>query len=112
PAGKLPDAVVPVHYGLELTILPAERRFSGRVQIAVELKEASERIWLHGQNLEVESAAVIVGEERVAATFTQRTDSGVSALEVERSIGPGAAILDIVYTAPFDDKLKGLYRVE
>lgn len=112
PTGKLPDGVVPVRYALDLTIVPAERRFSGRVAIAVEVKEATKRIWLHGQDLEVDSAAIVVGDARVPATFTQKTESGVSALDLEQSVGPGAATIEIAYTAPFDDQLKGLYRVE
>lgn len=112
PTGQLPNEVVPLRYDLDLTIVPAERRFSGRVAIAVEAARSTERIWLHGQNLEVESAAVVIGERRVPATFTQRTDSGVAALEVEEPVGPGPLTLELVYNAPFDEQLKGLYRVE
>lgn len=112
PTGKLPGGVVPVRYALDLTILPSERRFSGSVAIAVEVAAPTKRIWLHGQDLEVERAVVVVGDKRVPATFTQKTDSGVSALDLEESVGPGAATLEIAYTAPFDDQLKGLYRVE
>lgn len=112
PSGQLPEGVRPLHYALELTIVPTERRFSGKVAIATRVDAPTKRVWLHGQNLEVESATLVVGERRLPATFTQRTDSGVAAFETEEAFGPGEVTLEIAYAAPFDEQLKGLYRVE
>ena len=68
PAGRLPDTVAPVAYRLDLTVDPAKERFSGKVEIDVTLKQASDQIFLHGRDLAVRSAVARVGGK----TFTER----------------------------------------
>ena len=111
PLGKLPTSVTPIHYALDLTIVPQGERFSGRAEIAVNLATAQDRIWLHGKKLRAIEAFVRdeAGKE-IAARYREMDDSGVASLELERPVGPGSATLVIVYDAAFGDGLRGLYK--
>jgi alanyl aminopeptidase len=111
PTGQLPKGVSPLRYRLDLDIDPTEERFAGTVEIDVSLSASTDLLWLHGQGLLVDEASVRQGDEDISATFEQKTDSGVAAFTPARQLAPGEATLRIVYTAPFDTKLKGLYRV-
>jgi alanyl aminopeptidase len=111
PTGQLPADVMPLRYRLELDIDPAEERFAGTVEIDVRLDRARTTIWLHGQNMQVDEAVVRRGDQLIPATFVQKTDSGLAELKLAAPLDPGEASIRLVYTAPFDTQLKGLYRV-
>jgi len=70
PAGRLPQAVVPTHYTLELTIDPRQERFAGRTRIDVDVRESVQKIWLHGLGLEITAVYVSVGGAKIPAAFT------------------------------------------
>ena len=113
PTGKLPAGVTPTRYQLDLNVAPDTDRFSGEVRIDVTLDEATQTIWLHGRGLQVADAYALTSNgARVAATYTEVDDTGVVKLETDRTIGPGTATLIIRYSAPFNQSLEGLYRVE
>ena len=110
--GRLPRDVTPRAYSLELEIIPAGDRFSGRVQIAVELHTPTRRILLHGRSLEVSSAKVHVGGSIVEARYAQLDETGLAELQVDQELPAGPARLELSYSAPFDRTLVGLYKVE
>ena len=110
--GRLPRDVSPRAYSLELEIVPSSDRFSGRVQIAVELQKPTRRILLHGKSLEVSSAKVYVGAQTIAARYAQLDSTGLSELQVDEELPAGAARLELTYSAPYDHTLTGLYKVE
>ena len=112
PTGRLPSDVAPESYKVELTLAPEAERFSGRVQIAVNLAQPRERVYLHGSHLSVSEAYAEVAGRRVAAHYRQLNGDGLAALDLERPLPAGPALLSIRYQAPFDTTLKGLYRVE
>ena len=113
PTGKLPGGVTPTHYRLDLTVIPAEDRFSGQVEIDVTLDQATRLIWLHGRELEVEDATVVTAEgARLPASYREIENSGYAKLETEQAIGPGKATLVFRYNAPFNQSLEGLYQVK
>jgi len=113
PLGQLPEGVTPLHYTLWMEVVPSRERFRGRVDIRVQLDEASSVIWMHGRDMNVTEAEVLPeGEEGVAARFEQVDESGVAALRLDRAVGPGEVEITLTYDAPFDRQLKGLYRVE
>lgn len=113
PLGKLPSDVAPVSYNLSLTIVPDEKTFSGTAAIAVELSAPRDIIWLHGRDLDVSAAQVIVeGQEPIDATWTQVEKDGVAKLALSETAPAGRATIAIEYTAPYSDALSGLYRVK
>ena len=111
PLGQLGDAVVPKRYELDLTIVPERERFSGRVSIDVDIREPSNRIWLHGNRLNVTEAWLEQGEVRIDAEYAQADDTGIARFDLVASPESGPASLHFEYDAPFDQALEGLYKV-
>ncbi len=112
PPGKLPSFATPLRQQLELRIDPKKERFSGTTRIDVLLGRASRHIWLHGKELSVRSARVLVpGRPPMAATYRQKGSSGVAVLVFERSI-EGKATIELAWDAPLDRSADALYRVE
>src|SRR5690606_35632815 len=56
PTGPLPRTVVPSEVALQLTIDPAQARFSGHVDISVDVARATDTIWMHGKGLNIAKA--------------------------------------------------------
>lgn len=112
PVGRLGDTVAPTHYRLELRIDPTQESFSGSVSIDVRINEPVDSIWLHGNGLEVDEIFLTKADgNRVAASYEQRHDSGVSLVSLEQTVDAGAATLDIRFHRPFETGTNGLFRV-
>ena len=110
---RLPDTVTPTRYTLSLGISPSLERFTGVADIAVRLRETSDRIWIHGRGLQVSEVTVTPdqGEAVSAAYHVIDGEEGVALLVLERAVPAGAATIHIAYTAAYDASLEGLYRV-
>src|SRR5690606_30941634 len=112
PNGKLPEGVRPLHYRLDLTVDPREERFGGTAAIRIELDAGSDGFWMHGNNLDVQEIDVTPeGGEPVAASYEQVLASGVVRIDFARTVPAGEATLKVVYDAPFDPALSGMFRV-
>jgi cytosol alanyl aminopeptidase len=111
PTGRLGDAVAPTHYRLDLTILPGEETFRGRVEIDVDIREPSPVIWLHGNRLSVREVTLSASGSRLAADYEQVDATGVARVTLEATPPAGPATLTFDYEAPFDQALEGLYSV-
>jgi alanyl aminopeptidase len=114
PAGRLSDDVQPAAYSLNLSIAPERSGFSGRVQIEVQLGRSLDSIHLHARGLQLDRVSVTpAGSARpLVASPRQLSESGLTALDLPESIGPGAARIDIEYTASFNAQLRSLYKIE
>jgi alanyl aminopeptidase len=113
PLARLRGDVRPTHYALELSIDPAQDRFSGEVTIDVELAHARRVIWLHGRGLDVESATITEKDgHSVRAKYRQVHPSGVASLTLDEVVPAGAATLHLAWSAPFDRHGEGLYRID
>ena len=111
PEGRLPEGVRPLSYRLSLEIVPERDGFSGSAMITIELDEPSERIWMHGERLEVTSIYATHATTRVEGAWKQRTPDGVAEVRLREPLPAGRSTLHVEYTARFDAPLKGLYRV-
>lgn len=112
PLGQLDRSVVPRAYRLELSLIPDAENFSGIVEIDVEFAESTDRFFLHGLDLEVHEATVTQADTLMSASYRQVDPTGVAELSVSSNVDPGAATLRFVYSAPFNRKLQGIYRVD
>ncbi|MDB4966298.1 MAG: Membrane alanine aminopeptidase [Myxococcales bacterium] len=111
PTLRLPSDTRPTAYQLELEIDPSQARFSGRAVIRVQLDRARRELWLHGKSLHVTKASVRAGDSPpVTATWQELPPDGFARLSLPQPIGPGTATIEIVYDAPFNDRLVGLYK--
>jgi alanyl aminopeptidase len=112
PALRLPSGVRPLAYTLEVAVLPRQERFSGRTQIAVELAAPSDKIWLHGKDLNVSDVHAMVAGQRIQGSSQQRTEDGLASLQFVSSLPAGRMVIELRYDAAFDRQLEGLYRLE
>ncbi|HTM80267.1 M1 family metallopeptidase [Asticcacaulis sp.] len=112
PKGKLPDAVTPLSYSLNLTIVPSKPRFSGHVEIDVNVKAETKSLYLHGRDLKVSKVVAMVGGKPIAAKYTQVDDLGVARLDFSKAVPAGRVTLVFDYDARFTNDAAGLYRVK
>ena len=112
PLGRLPDAVTPAAYRLDLTINPENPRFSGHVEIDATLKSPASRIWMHGHDLAVGSATARVGERVFTGHWQQVDDTGVASLSFDEPLPAGHLTLLFDYDAPFGQGPAGMFHVK
>jgi alanyl aminopeptidase len=113
PTGKLPTDVTPQHYTLHLTIDPRRDRFDGEARIRVKLAQATDRIWLHAQQIDVtRTSATDAAGKVLAATSIAHGDSGVLEVRFAQKVAAQQIELAFVYNAPFNRQLEGVYKVK
>ena len=109
PHGQLPDDVLPQRYALTLTIDPRQTSFTGEVEIQVQLKKPSKRIWLHGRGLQVKHATLQAHGQTQPLRYTEvDTLSGVSRLDLPQTAPAGSGTLRVSYAADFRTEPEGL----
>jgi alanyl aminopeptidase len=101
-----------VREAVEIEVVPDRERFSGRVEISLELAAARSDLWVSSRGLQISESRLEVGGEVLAVGV--ETDDAVGATRVvfPRAVGPGAATLRLSFSGPFDPRLAGLYRVK
>lgn len=112
PEGQLPRSVVPKHYKLALRVDLSQQTFSGIVNIDVELSKPHSEVWLHGLDLNVETARLSSGGSVIPLQYEQVDEYGVVRLSSKQNLPAGEGTLSISYSAPFSRSLDGLYRVD
>ena len=103
---RLPPGVVPRRYDLTISPDLDASTFDGRVVISVEILEPTDQIVLHAKDLTIEAAAV----DGSAATVEHRPDVDQLVLSPGRTLGPGTALVEIVYAGEISHGLLGFYR--
>lgn len=112
PTGPLPRTVVPSLVKLELKLDPGQERFSGTTRIDAEVKEATRVIWMHGRDLDITQATVVLADGRRLPLAAESADvSGVLKLTAADTVPAGKAVIEIAFEAPYG-QLQGAYRVK
>ncbi|MGB0906139.1 MAG: M1 family metallopeptidase [Maricaulaceae bacterium] len=115
PHAQLPGNVVPSAYRIDLRMNPDDAGMSGHVAIDVDIAKATQKIWLHGKNINETSAVLVRGENRTPLTYQQvpesEAPSGVAFLASSEEIPAGKAIIEIDYTTPYNMALNSAYKV-
>jgi alanyl aminopeptidase len=112
PAGKLSDDAAPLHYTLKFTVDPRKDRFDGAAAIRVKLAKPATRVWLHAQDLSIAKTSVTPdGAASFEAKAVGHADVGVLEVDFGRTLPAGEIDLSFDYSAPFNARLEGLYKV-
>jgi cytosol alanyl aminopeptidase len=110
PSFRLPDLARPTHYTLDMTIVASEPEFHGVAMIDVELKRATDVVWLNQKGLTVQQARVRSG----GAAFRKvqwETSEEFLKLKLPTRTGPGKIEFEITYDGMLNDKASvGPYR--
>ncbi|HEX5124680.1 MAG TPA: M1 family metallopeptidase, partial [Rhodanobacteraceae bacterium] len=112
PAGKLSSDAVPRHYALRFKVDPREDRFSGETRIQVRLAKSADHVFLHSQNIDIAKTSVTQSGATLDAKAIPHTDVGVLEVQFGKTLPAGDIELAFEYSAPFNGKLEGLYKVK
>jgi cytosol alanyl aminopeptidase len=96
PALRLPDTVRPLRYRAALTIDTTATTFAGEVAIDIDVRVASDVVWLHAHDLTLESAVLERGDSRVPLVAAYAPNDFL-ALRAAAPIAPGAARVVLQY---------------
>jgi len=96
PSLRLPDAVRPTRYSVELTIVPSEDSFRGSIDIELEVRMPTNIIWLNARYLTVELARLEGANALAQARIVPGGDDFVG-LQFDQVLVPGAARLHLEY---------------
>jgi alanyl aminopeptidase len=117
PLIRLPDWAVPESYDLALRGDPAQSRYSGTVTIAVNLKRASNYLWLHGKDLQVAAVSVTDAKGRQysgkydANVTRAAAQAGVARVDFGSTLQPQTIKLTFAFSAAYNQTLQGFYKV-
>ena len=113
PHGRLPRWAVPQSYQLAFKVDPHQADFSGTTTIKVKLTQAADHVWLHGADLKVGRVTVVdaSGKSSAGKYVAVAPKEGVARIDFGHTVKPQDITLKIVYSAPLNQQLQGLYKV-
>ena len=106
---RLPRSVLPLRYTLELQPDLAAARFTGHVEIDVDVRETVEEIVLNAADLEIDDVKVeSSGDVPVRFALDAATERLI--LQFPTPVSPGRASVRIAFRGILNDQLRGFYR--
>ena len=101
PTMRLGDAVKPLAYEAELTIVPTQDRFAGRLVIHVDVAKPTDLFWLNATRLDIRSATLTAGGKTLVAKTVPGGRDYVG-LHFATLVPAGRAVLTFEYDGPID----------
>lgn len=96
PKLRLGSDVRPVRYRLDLTIVPQQDTFTGKIEIDLEVGKPTDVVWLNARGLTVDAAEVTAGGHTMPAK-AQTSGTEFVGFAAESAIPAGPAKLRIEY---------------
>ncbi len=109
PSFRLPDAARPMHYSLDMTIIPSEPVFHGIATINLQLRQSTKTIWLNQKGLTIKQVRV-KDEGGSYRTAQFEAPDEFLAVKLAKAMGPGKIDLEIGYDGTLNDKSVGAFR--
>lgn len=113
PQGRLPGWAVPQSYQIAFKVDPAQQDFSGTTTIKLQLKKASDHVWLDGKALKVSKVTITdaAGKQHDGKYVDVDPKAGVVRVDFGSTLQPQELRLKFEYSAPLNAQLQGLYKV-
>ncbi len=108
-AYRLPRAVFPRRYDIELTTSPERPDFSGKVSMSLDIRAETSVIELHARALSVKSAALVCDEVRVPVQVETQPEDQVVRFRSDVPLHLGPATLEVEYEGKLSASMHGLY---
>ena len=108
--GKLPKAVIPLHYAIELTPDLASLRLEGVEAVDIEVREPTARLTLNAVNITLGTAAIDDDAQRADVTLDATTETAT--LTFPKALAAGPHRLRIGFTARINAFGRGLFFVD
>ena len=110
PVMKLGDAVRPLAYTLDLTVLPQAAGFEGKVEIDIELQRPLDFFWINGRQLEIKRATLLVGGKTLTLA-TSASGEDFIGVRLPQTVPAGQARLAFEYSGQVSARdTRGLFR--
>ena len=107
---RLGRAVVPTFQAVELEVDARRSDYRGQVEIAIEVKEGTDRFRLHAREMTLTSLRLWGEGGNVPAEHEEREDEVW--VTAAAALSPGNYTLTIGFEGPFNTKAVALYRME
>ena len=112
PTLRLPEGVRPTRYRLDLTLIPEQDSFQGRIEIDLHLDRPADTVWLNSRKLTIDSAKFIV-EGRTLRAKMEEGGKEFAGFTPPTPLPAGDAKLEIAYHGDFNKKgSEGLFKLE
>jgi alanyl aminopeptidase len=112
PIVRLPSDVRPTRQWVELEVVPDRDFFTGRVEIALQLAQPRQDLWISSRELTLTSGTLAIGGETLPLTFQPDDATGVARLLLPHRVSAGEGRLILSFRGLFNPRLAGLYRVK
>lgn len=109
----LPDNVIPKHYRLSLTPDFTTFKFTGKLDVKLDVTKPTRSIILNALELELHSASVDVGGKSIASkkiSLDEEKQIATLDFEDELKVVNDVTTLSIDFTGILNDKMAGFYR--
>jgi puromycin-sensitive aminopeptidase len=107
---RLSKYVVPIEYDLKLRPDLENFTFEGLEVIDLSILKRTDFLTLHSKELEIETAEVAIGDEKVFAHISYNGTGETVILNFPRYIPTGRTKLTLVFKGLLNDKMRGFYR--
>jgi puromycin-sensitive aminopeptidase len=109
---RLPRAVTPSHYAIELRLDPDEPTFDGHEDVEITVHEPVTEIALNGKDLTVRTGSIVAGDgsEVEIAKAVPDPSAGRITLELPGELAAGDYTLRLTFTGKLSDLMEGMYR--
>src|ERR1017187_9165106 len=101
PKLRLGDDVRPVSYRLDLTVIPQQDTFTGTIEIDLQVRKATDVIWLNARDLTIDTAQLTAGGRTLAAKV-ETSGTEFAGFAAASAIPAGPAQLSIEYHGAFN----------
>jgi len=108
---RLGSEVVPTHQSVNLRLDADLPDYEGSVAIDLEVREATDIIRFHAQEMELTKISLSGGDGEIGLTH-EEGENHLIVVRTERELAPGKLRLDIEFTNDFDLTSKSLYRIK
>jgi len=106
----LPTNVRPKHYRVHLTPNFESFKFDGKVEVQVEVKEATKTIVVNVLDLEISNAVVTYGSDSQTGTTSIDKENEALTISFDKEVPVGSATLTVTFVGTLNDQLCGFYR--
>src|ERR1039458_9987515 len=101
PKLRLGGDVRPVRYRLDLTVIPQQDTFTGKIEIDLEVSKPTDVVWLNARDLTIDTAQLTAGG-RTLAVKVQTSGTEFAGFAIASAIPAGPAQLRIQYHGAFN----------
>lgn len=114
---RLPATITPSHYKLTIEINLVDFKFSGNVEIKIDIKEPTKQIKLHYKDITVKWLEATLTKDELSFKPQSVDDTTLYSQEMgiinyETDLAVGSYVIKLEFSGDIRNDLKGLYRSE